>query len=255
MTLIVTPAKQQYNAANGEYDNTAFLQKPDLVYSDTYLAKISASEALPAYVRIGSIFYKLTDDVIANLNLRGASGIDVGTKAVNTPYYFYLVYTDMVRGVFSLRGPTEGPVGFSEWTYLGCVLTDSSSNIRYFVYCNGVCMLGSGIDDLSQVQSTTATAQTLTPWPSTARNHWLRVAHGASTTGQDGRVSGNSLVTDSSSPISVRSQVAAVGTYNIASGWVPALSGNVIYVRTTAGANGSTIAKGMGFQENLGAYR
>jgi hypothetical protein len=63
-------------------------------------------------------------------------GLDTGTETSSTWFYLYLVpkSTDntllVIRG--SITGPANGPTGYANWSYLGAVRNDGSSNLIRF---------------------------------------------------------------------------------------------------------------------------
>lgn len=99
---------------------------------------LPASVSSPKYFSIGGQIFELTQDQTLDMDASGVDGLDTGSKATNTLYYLYGINN---QGSFALitsvNPPTTGPVGYTDWTYLGSFRTHASGAVVGFHYLNG----------------------------------------------------------------------------------------------------------------------
>lgn len=119
--------------------------------------------------------YKLlyaTSDVTCDLSTSGVGGLDTGTVAADTPYYFYAVDDDGDVGVIaSENDPDTGPTGYNygEWMYVGAVCTQPfAANFPAFRCSDGRMVFDRPIEIQTHTGDTNYTALTFDGLPNTA---------------------------------------------------------------------------------------
>ncbi|HQK38765.1 MAG TPA: hypothetical protein PLO52_01460 [Flavobacterium alvei] len=137
--------------------------------TDTQKIVIPASVSNPSRVKIGDKFYVSTTNKILNFLTSGRNGITTGTITLETAYYLYAI--PPVSGndydiVIDLNDPTIGPTAFTGfdpldgWSYIGSFATNSTTEVPWFTYSDGI-FAALGITPSFNVDSTTTTALVL----------------------------------------------------------------------------------------------
>lgn len=98
---------------------------------------IPASSETPVNIKIGSTIYTQTIDATVDPSISGAGGLDTGTLAVDTVYYLYAINDSGLNYVLSANDPFTGPVGFTEYNYLGSCFSGNPAQIYNFTFRNG----------------------------------------------------------------------------------------------------------------------
>ena len=190
---------------------------------------VEASSASPKVFKIGNAWHEITSEILCDLRRTGAGGLDRGSMAANSCYYLYAVYVDRrVQLVASLHPPTIGPEIAAEWTYLGAFLANAASVVAPFVSVGGRYFANTYWGGSGSIQTTTPTAYTISPLPTTASAVWGLMSVFSTTIGDLGFAHG----TDSSLYSALESLTQAGAGVSIETyGWVPLLASPTIYLR------------------------
>lgn len=244
-------SKQRFNHAAGDFQNPYFTPQPSYGYRNSYTVAILASELKPLYFNISGKLYRVTSDILCNINLAGADGLDIGTKSADAIYYLYLVVTDRPRAIASLITPDNGgPSGFTEYKYVGAFRTGSASVVPSFKSVNGV-MAIDGFATVDATVANTAIAAFTLYVPVTASMVKLRAQFTAVNAAGD--FLALTSVNDSSTTFNAARATSTTASNNALTWvWAP-ITNRVIYASTTS-ASDSVQIKSYGWIESPWEY-
>ena len=210
---------------------------------------VPGSASLPSWFVIDGEPFEIYTNLTCDLSGSGAGGLDTGAIAANTPYYLYGVRNSgSVSIIASASDPGTGPTGYTVWTYLGAVATDSGgATFNSFNSVGGVCIFDKKIEGYSHTGDTTSTPQVYSGMPVTSRIVYGTAEIDGPTAGGFGKASGV-LNGDG-----VYQQLGTANADIWNSGWLPIFTSQTIYLQTNVAAN--TVAFNMsGWQEDPTEY-
>lgn len=166
----------QVGAAQTWYERIAASRKPGYRYGSSTTVIVPATATAPACVEIDGKIYANTSNATCAVGTSGRNGVDTGSVAASTLYYFYAIPAVSGRTfdvTMSVTAPTTGPTGFSQASYLGGFPTNGSSQISPFVASNGFVQLSWGISSQT-IKNTTPQSFSL-KCPSAATHAWVLI--------------------------------------------------------------------------------
>lgn len=227
-------------------------ERPGFKYASATTVTLSASDDNPATFVLGGKLLAIVEDLTMDIATSGAGGLDTGSVAADTIYYLYAVNdSDEVSLVASVTDPNTGPTGFTNWSYLGAMLTDGSSNIPPFMHAQGTMILGATSSGWDVTASETSLTSKTVKLPTTAkhgyfRSTWSNVVTIANTLGVG--------PTSIESTIKHKANSATAANNNVVHWWVPILEAQTIYTITSEAAD-SVGVRVMGWREHPEEYQ
>lgn len=117
--------------------NTAL---PQLTWASVTLVNVAPHPGAPSTVRVvqqDGAQRSFSGTITFSPAAVGEGGLDAGAEAANTWYYLYLVPSAANPLLLVVRGSTTsptlgGPTGYANYTYVGAVRNDNSSNLVVF---------------------------------------------------------------------------------------------------------------------------
>lgn len=114
-------------------------EKPWLSYVNSYSISISAAPGRNSEIKLtlqDGVQRNFTGTLTSSLAFVGEGGLDTGVEAPSTPYYCFLVPSvaddNILTTRFSANSASIGPVGYSNFSYIGAVCNDSLGDIYPF---------------------------------------------------------------------------------------------------------------------------
>ena len=229
----------------GQMQFVGRLKRPAYYCAAHPLIKVDASTSKPVTVLLGSKLFNLTSDLRCNLNNTGASGLDAGSLAANTPYYMYIVDNSGTPALIaSVRDPSNGPKGFKDRTYIGAVaMSESAATVQPFRASNGTYLADHMIED-SGSTGTAVVLKTFLSMPTTVSSAYFYVT----ATGNGGST-GRVMSRGTSTEYAIKCTNEVTGNTSGVYGWVPILTEKTVYLRGT-NAGITTAANFQGWQED-----
>lgn len=219
------PGKKQYY---GRY------LKPSFRYQSTKSIVVPAGANNPALFIIGGVAMQRTQSLECNLTINGPGGLLTGSLAASSVYYLYAItFRDDIALIADTSDPSVGLTGYDDWTYLGAFVTLGSGNICSFVSSNGFYSTADNFMIGTSTSSTSFVSHSLSPYPSTINRHYgeALVISGTATSAAC-VVTGNSNGT-----VAIETYLQASGVVATGFGFIPALDGKNIWIKTTNAAN------------------
>lgn len=181
--------------ASGQLQFIGRYIKPGFQYQSTKSIVLTADTNRPAFFVIGGAAYEVTTNLECSLLASNFGGVCDGTTiSASTVYYLYGVISNGQVGLtIDIADPAnKGPKTFSDWTYLGGFVTNSSSAVPQFVSSEGR-FQKDGFVDVTTASATLVAKALLVPIPA-------KVAIGQLGLGISG-VAGNVAISPTSSAI------------------------------------------------------
>lgn len=229
-----------------------YWQKPSFEWTSDTSLRVRGRDRNPPKIQINDALYSITDDLTCNLQLSGIGGLRTGVSLVaNTPYYLYAISNgSSVRLIADSIGPSDGPLGFDWWTYLGSFAThEGSAVVIPFVSCDGLYMSDDEIETETHTGTILAASKTFAGMPVTVRLMWAMLIGG----GAAANVVYRAFGTNNSSYNGIWQTGQVAGINVSALGWIPILTEKTAYVQESNAGNTCSLLL-MGWKEDLAEY-
>lgn len=209
---------------------------------------IVTGEPRQATVPEGYVGLKVTTDLTCNLATNGIGGLDTGSVASDSDYYFYGVNNnDDVGIIASLRDPSLGPTSYTygQWMYLGSCSTKSGSAVfPAFISSRGRLIYAKALETKTHTGTTSLTSLTFNGLPVTAKFAYVGLSITGTNIGQtvelqDGIGFGN---------LDVSGQATYTGPT-----WIPIFADHTIKIKLSHAGNTASITL-LGFEEDPSEY-
>jgi hypothetical protein len=124
LLLLLSSCAGDIKGEAGKDASAVSLQRPgfQVLEEGGTVVTVPASESNPAKIEIDETVYTNTADTACDLRTLGRTGIDAGVIEQNEIYYLYGIPNEDGETfdlVASTAGPTSGPSGFTDWSYIG----------------------------------------------------------------------------------------------------------------------------------------
>lgn len=226
-------------------ERLATSKKPELSSLGGGTARVAASASRPAAVYISEQLYYNTSNTDCDLSTSGSGGLDTGSVAAKKTYYIYAIpgTGSAFELVGSLTGPDTGPTGFSDWSYIGAVVTNGFAQLLQSRSSNGDTCLETYSEELTHSGDTNVTTKVFDTLPVTATVAYVEMKLSA-TQAMYSLVSSYSFGNQT-----LRADLVAAGTVYV-KGYAPIIDSQTLYL-TLSDATGSAMGvRIMGWKED-----